>query len=216
ASFSDWQKAISYAMTSPLTTGGIRGNKKHLGVFHPRSFNMGISREVWERTGGFRWANKSEDMEFSMRMRAEGFQVGLIPNAYVYHKRRSTWRQFFKQTYSFGEGRIRLYRVFPSELKWVHALPAMFLLACAGWLLTLFMAGLSRQLHLSSTSLWTCLAVLGSALLMFALMVLFSHALVRTKRLRVALLAVPAALCQLIAYGAGFLQALCFATEERN
>src|SRR5690606_5419129 len=68
SSFTDIQKAMSYSMTSQFTTGGIRGNKKHVGQFHPRSFNLGVSREVWEKTGGFKLSRRSEDIEFSIRM----------------------------------------------------------------------------------------------------------------------------------------------------
>lgn len=88
-------------MTSPLSTGGIRGNKRHVGKFHPRSFNMGISRAAWEKTGGFHWSNRSEDMELSIRMHRMSLRVGLIPEAGVYHKRRVSLGQFFRQTFSF-------------------------------------------------------------------------------------------------------------------
>src|SRR5690606_39741621 len=84
------QKAISYAMTSPLTTGGIRGNKKHIGPFHPRSFNMGLSRKVWQTVGGFTLTRLGEDIEYSIRIQRAGFTTGLIPEAFVYHKRRTS------------------------------------------------------------------------------------------------------------------------------
>ena len=117
-SFTPVQKAISYSMTSPFTTGGIRGNKKRLGgQFHPRSFNMGISREVWERTGGFILTRLGEDIEFSIRIHKAGFKIGLIPTAVVYHKRRTNFKQFYKQLHFFGRARINIYRFFPSELK---------------------------------------------------------------------------------------------------
>src|SRR5690606_16116323 len=95
-SFSPVQKAISYAMTSPFTTGGIRGNKKHIGSFHPRSFNMGVSRAVWERVGGFKLTRLGEDIEYSIRIQRAGFRTGLIPEAVVYHKRRTDFWQFYK------------------------------------------------------------------------------------------------------------------------
>ena len=119
-SFTLVQKAISYSMTSPFTTGGIRGNKKHIGRFHPRSFNMGISREVWEKTGGFILTRLGEDIEFSIRIHSLGFKIGLIPDAIVYHKRRTDFRQFYKQLHFFGRARINIFKHFPTELKAVH------------------------------------------------------------------------------------------------
>ncbi|WP_166334386.1 glycosyltransferase [Sphingobacterium chungjuense] len=202
ASFSDMQKAISYSMTSPLTTGGIRGNKKHIGPFHPRSFNMGISRAVWERTKGFRLSRRSEDIEFSIRMIAEGFQVGLIPEAFVYHKRRTDLSQFFRQTYLFGKGRIDIYKIYPKELKWVHALPAVFVVG----LVVIAMLTLLNVLTYGGITLFVQIAYLGYAFLSLYTIALFFHALNTTKDLLVALNAVPAAYVQLVAYGSGFIQ----------
>lgn len=200
-SFSDIQKAISYSMTSPFTTGGIRGNKKHVGPFHPRSFNMGFSREVYETTGGFKLTRRSEDIEFSIRMIEAGFKVGLIAEAFVYHKRRATFVQFFKQTNFFGKGRIDIYRLFPSELKPVHALPTVFVLGLTCLvvlnIVAVFTGGESLGLR--------ALCMLGNALLAIYTVLLFVHALLRTKNLKVALLSVVAAYTQLLAYGTGFL-----------
>jgi len=103
-SFTPVQKAISYAMTSPFTTGGIRGNKKHIGQFHPRSFNMGLSREVYEKVGGFILTRLGEDIEYSIRIHESGFKIGLIPAAKVYHKRRTSFTQFYKQLHFFWQG----------------------------------------------------------------------------------------------------------------
>ncbi|HLS94628.1 MAG TPA: glycosyltransferase [Sphingobacterium sp.] len=200
-SFTEIQKAISYSMTSPFTTGGIRGNKKHVGQFHPRSFNMGISRSVYDATGGFRLSRRSEDIEFSIRMIEAGFKVGLIPEAFVYHKRRATFPQFFKQTNAFGKGRIDIYKLFPAELKAVHMLPAFFVLALAILLLlnlSVFIA--EERLHFVSF-----LCVLGNTLIGIYTLLLFSHAWMSTKSWKVAGLAVVAAYTQLIAYGTGFL-----------
>ena len=96
-SFTDLQKAISYSMTSFFTTGGIRGSKKAIGGFHPRSFNMGISRAVYEKTKGYIITGMGEDIEFSIRVQANGFSTGLIEEAYVFHKRRTSFSQFWKQ-----------------------------------------------------------------------------------------------------------------------
>jgi glycosyltransferase involved in cell wall biosynthesis len=125
-SFTPVQKAISYAMTSPFTTGGIRGNKKHIGQFHPRSFNMGVSREVYEKVGGFILTRLGEDIEYSIRIHENGFKIGLIPAAKVFNKRRTSFSQFYKQLHFFGRARINIYKHFPSELKLVHFFPAAF------------------------------------------------------------------------------------------
>ena len=101
-SFSPIQKAISYSMTSFLTTGGIRGKEKNIGgQFHPRSFNMGISRKVYEATGGFKITRMGEDIEFSIRCISLGFKSGLIPKAFIYHKRRTDFRQFYNQLHFY-------------------------------------------------------------------------------------------------------------------
>ena len=113
-------------MTSPFTTGGIRGNKKGIGQFHPRSFNMGISRKVWETVGGFIITRSGEDIEYSIRIHSAGFNIGLIPEAKVYHKRRTDFLQFYKQLHFFGRARINVYKFFPTELKTGAFFPGYF------------------------------------------------------------------------------------------
>ena len=201
SSFTAIQKAISYSMTSPFTTGGIRGNKKHVGQFHPRSFNLGISRAVWEKTGGFKLSRRSEDIEFSIRMINSGLKVGLIPNAFVYHKRRTSFAQFYKQTYNFGKGRIDIYCLYPKELKPVHALPAVFVLGLA----FLLMIDVINLLTMDEIYFLHILGLIGNSFLAIYTILLFLHALVSTKSLKVAFLSVIAAYTQLIAYGSGFL-----------
>ena len=201
SSFTAIQKAISYSMTSPFTTGGIRGNKKHVGQFHPRSFNLGICRAVWEKTGGFKLSRRSEDIEFSIRMINSGFKVGLIPDAFVYHKRRTSFAQFYKQTYNFGKGRIDIYCLYPKELKPVHALPAVFVLGLA----FLLMIDVINLLTMDEIYFLHILGLIGNSFLAIYTILLFLHALVSTKSLKVAFLSVIAAYTQLIAYGSGFL-----------
>jgi glycosyltransferase involved in cell wall biosynthesis len=190
-SFSPIQKAISYSMTSFLTTGGIRGKEKNIGgQFHPRSFNMGISRKVYEATGGFKITRMGEDIEFSIRCISLGFKSGLIPKAFIYHKRRTDFRQFYKQLHFFGRARINISRFFPKELKPVHFFP--FLFFCY-YLLT----GIAL-LFLPSVGV-----LLFFGIVVYSLLVFFS-ALVNTKDYRIALLAIFAANIQLVAYGKGF------------
>ena len=212
ASFTDVQKAISYSMTSPFTTGGIRGNKKHVGQFHPRSFNMGISRQVYEKTNGFRLSRRSEDIEFSIRMIGAGFRVGLIPEAFVYHKRRATFAQFFKQTHAFGKGRIDIFMLFPGELKTVHALPAVFVVG----VIALFALNLFVFLHAGRPQIWIALIWIGNGFLGLYTVLLFLHALIKTRDLKVALLGVLAAYVQLFAYGTGFIRQYVSAVLLKN
>jgi glycosyltransferase involved in cell wall biosynthesis len=191
-SFTPVQKAISYSMTSPFTTGGIRGNKKHIGTFHPRSFNMGISREVWEQTGGFILTRLGEDIEFSIRIHSMGFKIGLIPDAIVYHKRRTDLMQFYKQLHFFGRARINIYKHFPAELKAVHFFPALF---------TLFLL-LSLLLNLISHPLkeWC------NTLLAIYIVLIFFHSWSVNKSAKVAFLSIAASFVQLTAYGLGIMQ----------
>lgn len=201
-SFSTIQKAISYSMTSPFTTGGIRGNKKHVGQFHPRSFNMGISRHVFNQTHGYKLSRRSEDIEFSIRMINSGFKVGLIPEAYVYHKRRTSFSQFFKQTYGFGKGRIDIAQMYPNELKLVHALPAVFTLGVIGVLiLNVVNLLLYNDLYIINLLGW-----FGNAFLVLYTIFLFGHSFIVTKDLKVAISSVIAAYTQLLAYGTGFMR----------
>jgi glycosyltransferase involved in cell wall biosynthesis len=191
-SFTPVQKAISYSMTSPFTTGGIRGNKKHIGQFHPRSFNMGISREVWEKSGGFILTRLGEDIEFSIRVHALGFKIGLIPGALVYHKRRTSFTQFFKQLHFFGRARINIYKHFPSELKLVHFFPACF---------TIFLLATAILSLLKHP-----LAAFCSTMLALYVLLIFFHSLAINRSVKVAFLSILASFVQLTAYGLGFMQ----------
>lgn len=193
SSFTPIQKAISYSMTSPFTTGGIRGNNKNLGgQYHPRSFNMGISRKVWEATGGFILTRLGEDIEFSIRIHSMGFKIGLIPNAVVYHKRRTDFLQFYRQIHFFGRARINIYKYFPSTLKLVHFFPALFTIFL---IFTLLMNALNIQL-----------AGLCNLFLALFILMIFFHSWSVNKSARVAFLSIIAAFIQLTAYGLGFMQ----------
>jgi len=193
-SFTPVQKAISYAMTSPFTTGGIRGNKKHIGQFHPRSFNMGVSREVWEKVGGFVLTRLGEDIEYSIRIHEHGFKIGLIPAAKVYHKRRTSFAQFYMQLHFFGRARINIYQHFPSELKPVHFFPALFTL------------GLGFTLLMNV--LYPPIAFICNFFILLYFGMIFFHSWSVNKSIKVAYLSVIAAFIQLTAYGLGFIQDL--------
>src|SRR5690606_30084149 len=212
--FTPIQKAISYSMTSPFTTGGIRGNKKHVGQFHPRSFNMGISRKVWEETNGFKLSRRSEDIEFSIRMIQHGFKVGLISKAFVYHKRRTSFKQFYKQTYNFGKGRIDIYCLYPSELKLVHALPSLFVVG----LMVLIMLNVINFLTMYEMIFINQITRIGNSFILLYSVLLWLHALWSSKSLRVAFLSLIAAYTQLFAYGTGFIHqyATKFLLNKKN
>ena len=190
-SFTDVQKAINYSMTSFFTTGGIRGSKQSMEKFHPRSFNMGFSRSVWNATGGFSGLRFGEDIDMSIRIMEAGFKTCLLPEAYVYHKRRTSFRKFFKQVYNSGMARINLFRLHPHSLKMVHCLPTIFLVGCLFLLMATFLLS----------------PYFGCLLLLHAVSFFFDS-LLKNKNLRVAFLSIIAAYIQLIAYGLGFLHAV--------
>ncbi len=190
ASFSTIQKAINYSMTALFTTGGIRGSKNSVEKFHPRSFNMGYTREVFEKTGGFAKMRFGEDIDMSIRMMKEGFKTALIPEAYVYHKRRSTFRQFYKQVHNSGIARINLYKRHPESLKLLHFFPASFSLFVIFSLLTLPFTGLPL------------------AFLLLYFLAIFMDATLKNKSFNVGLLAIVASFIQLFSYGLGFIKAL--------
>ncbi len=197
-SFSPLLKAINYSMTSFLGTGGTRGSAKSIAKFYPRSFNMGISRCVYEQIGGMDESLRhGQDMDYSARIYEGGFKVCLISTAYVYHKRRTSIPKFFRQIFNWGVARINLYRRHPSMLKWVHFLPAAVL---TGTVLIplLSIAGILPQFFFNLF----LGGVFGIALLAFV------QAWMRYKEFRPAILSVPVLFIQVYAYGAGFLKGL--------
>ncbi|MGR3809096.1 glycosyltransferase [Jiulongibacter sp. NS-SX5] len=192
-SFTPIQKAVNYAMTSLFTTGGIRGKKKNMGgKYTPRSFNFGLSRAVWEKVGGYKITRMGEDIEFSHRIIKAGFKVGFIEDAYIYHKRRTSFKQFFKQLHFFGRARINITRFFPEQLKLVHAFPMAF---------TLFILSLPFT-YLFAKQLFN----ISYLLLVAYFSLIFIDSLRQSKSLWVALLSVPACFIQLFAYGLGFIE----------
>ena len=188
-SFTDIQKAINYSMTSFFTTGGIRGGKKKMDKFYPRSFNMGVRREVYQALGGFSKMRFGEDIDFSIRIFKEGYRCRLFPGAWVYHKRRTDLRKFFKQVHNSGIARINLYKKYPESLKLVHLLPAVFTLGVA-------------------------LLLIGTPFCLFSLLPIGLYALLvcidsacRNHSLRIGIYSIAASFIQLIGYGTGFWRA---------
>ncbi len=197
-SFTSTQKAISYAMTSFFTTGGIRGSgKARMDKFYPRSFNMGISRGAFFSLGGFSGMRFGEDIDFSIRIFRAGYRCRLFPGAWVWHKRRTDLRKFFRQVFNSGMARIALYRKYPESLKPVHLLPAVFTLGVAALLLLalvfLFAAPFVSLLCVCPVLLYCILIWADSA--------------VRNRSALVGVKSVPAAMVQLAGYGTGFLAA---------
>ncbi len=197
-SFSVTQKAISYAMTSFLTTGGIRGGvrRRAMDKFYPRSFNMGISREAFEALGGFADMRYGEDIDLSIRIYEAGYSCRLFPEAWVWHKRRTTLSQFFWQVFHSGEARIALWQRHPASLKMVHLLPAAFVVGVSV-LVVLTAIGISF-------SPWAWLFL--SPIALFGV-VIFVDACARSRSMAVGIRSVAAACVQLAGYGLGFIAA---------
>ena len=187
-SFTPVQKAISYSMTSFFTTGGIRGGKAKLDKFYPRSFNMGIRRDVYLKLEGFTKMRFGEDIDFSYRIVEVGYMPRLFPDAWVWHKRRTDFRKFFRQVYNSGIARINLEKRHPGTMKLVHLLPTVFTLGVIGLLLITFIFT------------YACVPIiLYSA-------IIFIDSSIKNKSLWVGLLSIPAAFVQLMGYGFGFIE----------
>lgn len=188
--FSDKQKAINYAMTSFFTTGGIRGGKRKLDKFYPRSFNMGVRRAVYEALGGFSKMRFGEDIDFSIRIFKGGYSCRLFPTAWVWHKRRTNFSTFFKQVHNSGIARIDLYLKYPESLKFVHLLPAFFTLGLV------VLAFLSVSLGYAPL-----------LLLLVFIVPIFIDASWQNRSIWIGGLSVIASFIQLTGYGSGFLLA---------
>lgn len=197
--FSDLQKAITFSMTSFLTTGGIRGGKKSLGKFQPRSFNMGISRKAYELTNGFSNLRAGEDPDLTFRMWKKGLETRLFPNAKVYHKRRSTLKSFSKQVFRFGTGRPILNYLHPEYKKITFWLPSIFVL---GVFVALICLGLYFVLPIKMMSFLLLVPITLVGLYFFTA---FNLALFQYKSIKVAFLALITTAIQLFYYGYGFL-----------
>lgn len=230
-SFSPVQKAINYSMTSFFTTGGIRGGKKKLDKFYPRSFNMGIRADLYRKLGGFSAMRFGEDIDFSIRIFESGASCRLFPEAWVWHKRRTDLKKFFKQVHNSGIARINLWKRHPKSLKPVHLLPAVFTVGVA-MLSVLLVIGLvfasmallhSGDKMTNRSAVESSVAVVGMMVsllpcLLFSLLI-FLDSLMKNRSVRVAGLSISASFIQLIGYGSGFLRAwwlrcVCSRDEE--
>lgn len=194
SSFTHLQRAMAYTMSALLTTGGIRGGTVALDHFQPRSFNMGISRKVFEATGGFHFDRFAEDIELSIRIRKACFSSWLIPGAFVYHKRRTSLGEFFRQVKNFGKGRVEVSRSHPGTLKLTHWLPFLF---TAVWMIGLTVGLVFKPL------LYLTISVYGIYFFM-----LFTGSLIQTGSFLTSILSIPSALIQLTGYAWGFFQAI--------
>jgi glycosyltransferase involved in cell wall biosynthesis len=188
-SFTTIQKAINYAMTSFLTTGGIRGNKNSVNTFQPRSFNMGISRVAFQKTNGFGSQRYGEDIDLSLRLLQNNFKTQLISEAFVYHKRRSTLKQFFNQTFNFGAARPILNQQHPSTSKITYWFPSLFVMGLVCSVVFLLMG--------TSYFLW----FYG-----FYLSLIFIDAFLQNKSIAVAGFSIITTIVQFFGYGLGFLR----------
>lgn len=187
-SFSDIQKAINYSMTSFLTTGGIRGGKIQLEKFVPRTFNMGFSKEVYAKVGGFR-EMFSEDIDMSTRIRLADFAINLFRNVKVFHKRRVDLKKFWRQVHVFGMSRITLKLLYPGSMKLVHTLPALFVIFASMMIIG---------------TIWQWWSVIPLIVYLFAVWI---FGIISTKSLKIGSLSVITSIIQLAGYGTGFIRA---------
>nr|WP_321353554.1 glycosyltransferase [uncultured Draconibacterium sp.] len=197
-SFSPLLKAITYSMTSKLGTGGTRGQKKSVGKFYPRSFNMGIHRKIFEDIGGMNKLRHGQDMDFSQRIYDAGYKVGLIADAFVYHKRRTSLSKFYRQIFNWGVARINLSLAHPSMLKPVHLLPAMVVLGLV------FLLIFTIIFPVIGSYLWIFTGISYLGIIFTA----FFQSLLQYKNLKAALLSPVTLNIQVFAYGFGLIKAL--------
>ena len=202
--FTPVQKAISYSMTSFFTTGGIRGGKAKLDKFYPRSYNMGIRHDVYLELGGFSKMRFGEDIDFSYRIVEAGYKPRLFPDAWVWHKRRTDFRKFFRQVYNSGIARINLEKRHPGTMKLVHLLPTVF---TVGVIAMILISAVGRALmhYIDHDQFyWMCFAP-WIPILLYSLLICIDSS-IKNKSLKVGVLSVPAAFVQLMGYGLGFIE----------
>jgi glycosyltransferase involved in cell wall biosynthesis len=200
--FNSLQKAISHTMTSYLTTGGIRGGKKQVSWFEPRSFNFGIKKTVFTGLGGFHYTKIGEDIDLSFRMKKGGFKSVLIADAYVYHKRRTSLAKFYKQVFIFGKSRIIVNRAHPGSIKLVHLFPLLFTLGFFSIpFISIFSSSMFNLISFVYISYFIAIGI---------------ECWVKTKSFRVSTLSMAAAWIQMIGYGTGFLKEIIKKTPRER
>ena len=205
-SFTPTQKAISYSMTSFFTTGGIRGGKKKLDKFFPRSFNMGIRRDIYQQLGGFSKMRFGEDIDFSYRIVEAGYQPRLFPEAWVWHKRRTDFRKFFRQVYNSGIARINLEKRHPGTMKLVHLLPMVF---TVGVIILILISAFGRaMMHYDADRwhTWYWVALLPWVPIVLYSLLIFIDSSIKNRSIVIGLKSIAAAFVQLMGYGFGFLE----------
>lgn len=190
-SFNKQQKAINFSMTSILTTGGIRGSEVTRNKFQLRSFNMGISKESFLKTGGFSKQNFGEDIDLTFKLWQHNFTTKYVPRAFVYHKRRTSWSQFYHQTFNFGAARPVLNKIHPNSAKITYWFPSVFVLGFLGVLLG-----------------WMLNTPFILMLYVLYFLAIFTHALYINKNIWVAALSIFATAVQFFGYGLGFLRSM--------
>ena len=217
-SFTPVQKAISYSMTSFFTTGGIRGGKTKLDKFYPRSFNMGVRRDVYHELGGFSKMRFGEDIDFSYRIIEAGYKTRLLPSAWVWHKRRTDLRKFFRQVYNSGIARINLEKRHPGTLKLVHILPALFTIGifflCLLFLLGVSLCWMGESVDVQGQhpapdvhqGIGFTLCLLSAIPIFIYSSLIFIDSSIKNCNIWVGFLSVPAAFVQLMGYGLGFIE----------
>ena len=211
-SFTDLQKAITFSMTSFLTTGGIRGGKKHIGKFQPRSFNMGISKEAFLKTGGFGNLRIGEDPDLSMTLWENGFETRLFPKAKIFHKRRTSLKKFAKQVYQFGVARPILNQRHPKYTKLMFWFPSVFLVYSLISILFFFYGLTNMKVYISNIGSywinysWFILGIIFIIPLKFYFFLLFLFSSIKFKSINVGILSILTSLIQFICYGFGFLK----------
>lgn len=187
--FSAIQKAMDFAMTSLFTTGGIRGKLKDPSKFQARGFNMGVSRKVFDATGGFKDSSRAEDIEWSIRIKKAGFRLELVSEAFVFHKRKNSLITFMKQSFSFGRNRINVSRYHARAIQLVHLMPLLFLIFCMSMFPVYFLLWKLFFIQLLILGIWSGLVLLS--------------AIRSSKSIKIGFLSLLASFCQLFGYGLG-------------
>ena len=188
-SFTNFQKAVNFTMTSFLTTGGVRGGNVNSKNFQARSFNMGISQKAFELTGGFGNIHPGEDPDLSLRISDLELSSSLYSNVKVFHKRRVNIHAFFNQVYKFGMVRPIINTWHPASNKIIFWLPSF----------ALFYLILSFALIPFNFFIPLLTVFLYGALI-------FINSLITNRSLLVAFYSIFTTLIQFVGYGFGFLK----------